>query len=226
MHGYLGLRGRPLVYAVNVVTANSYLLFGYDNGLLSGIITSPQFFDVFQPMSATMQGTVVALLEVGAFFGAITCLFTGNRLGRRVNSFIGSSIMIIGAVLHATSVSAKPIAIQGLYPFSHTVNSCPIDRGEDCQRMGLGYAHINSPALHQRMQYTQGTRPRYWHHAFFSYHWHQCRLLDRLWLLFHRWSCVFQDTHGHADCFLPHHMCHCLLHPRLAPLALSQGSGG
>lgn len=107
MPKYLGLRGRPLVYAVNVVTANSYLLFGYDNGLLSGIITSPEFFKVYGTLSPSLQGTVVALLEVGAFFGAITCLFTGDRYGRRVNSFIGSFIMIVGAVLHASSVSKR-----------------------------------------------------------------------------------------------------------------------
>lgn len=72
---------------------------------MSGIITSPQFFEVFDPISADMQGTIVALLEVGAFFGSLLCVISGPPLGRRINSFIGASIMIIGAVLHAASVS-------------------------------------------------------------------------------------------------------------------------
>lgn len=71
---------------------------------MSGIITSPQFFAQFDPMSADMQGTVTALMEVGAFFGAALCFWTGDMYGRRKNSFIGAAIMALGAVLHAASV--------------------------------------------------------------------------------------------------------------------------
>jgi len=80
----------------------------YDNGLMSGIITSDQFFRQFNPVSASMQGTITALMEVGAFFGALLCLWTGDPLGRRKNSFIGAAIMAVGAILHASSVSLMP----------------------------------------------------------------------------------------------------------------------
>lgn len=57
----------------------------------------------FGHMSADMQGTVTSLYEVGAFFGAMACLWIGEPLGRRRTCFLGAVIMIIGAVLQAAA---------------------------------------------------------------------------------------------------------------------------
>lgn len=50
-------------------------------------------------------GIAVAAYNVGCFFGAITTIFIGNPLGRRKTIFLGSSIMVVGAALQASSYS-------------------------------------------------------------------------------------------------------------------------
>ena len=50
-------------------------------------------------------GIAVASYNVGCFFGAISCIFIGNPLGRRKTILLGSSIMVVGAALQASSYS-------------------------------------------------------------------------------------------------------------------------
>lgn len=54
-------------------------------------------------MSADMQGTVTSLFEVGAFFGAMACVWLGQPLGRRRACMVGAIIMIIGAVMQSAA---------------------------------------------------------------------------------------------------------------------------
>jgi MFS family permease len=50
-----------------------------------------------------MLGLIVALYEVGCFLGAIITSVVGEGLGRRKSIMIGAVIMLIGAILQATS---------------------------------------------------------------------------------------------------------------------------
>ena len=52
-----------------------------------------------------VTGIAVASYNVGCFCGAIATILIGNPLGRRKTIFLGSSIMIIGATLQASSYS-------------------------------------------------------------------------------------------------------------------------
>lgn len=51
------------------------------------------------------QGTVVALYTVGAMFGSLSCYGLGDKLGRVRTITVGSTILIIGSVLIASSFS-------------------------------------------------------------------------------------------------------------------------
>lgn len=53
--------------------------------------------------SSSLQGTVVAIYEIGCFFGAGFTLFAGERLGRRWMIMLGSVVLAIGAVLQASA---------------------------------------------------------------------------------------------------------------------------
>lgn len=58
-----------------------------------------------------MTGVIVAIYEVGCFFGSVATSIVGERLGRRKTIAIGCVIMIIGAVLQASAYSRAHLIV-------------------------------------------------------------------------------------------------------------------
>lgn len=112
------LVGTPLNYAITATAGSGFLLFGYDQGVMSGLLTGLAFRNTFPEIdtldggSSSLQGTVVAIYEIGCFFGAIFCLLFGERLGRRRSIMLGSVVLSIGAILQ-TSAFGIPQLIVG-----------------------------------------------------------------------------------------------------------------
>ncbi|WVQ86255.1 hypothetical protein IAT38_008423 [Cryptococcus sp. DSM 104549] len=109
---YGGLHGHKLMYAIVAIATCGFSLFGYDQGLMSGIIGAKQFNTEFPATKqkdkndvhgGTIQGTVTSCYEVGCFFGALFAFFAGDRLGRRRMMFGGAVVMIIGTVISVTA---------------------------------------------------------------------------------------------------------------------------
>ncbi|KAI0426714.1 general substrate transporter [Xylaria sp. FL1042] len=102
---YMGLSGRPLSLAVSAICTTGFLLFGYDQGVMSGILTAPAFNDVFEATrdNSTIQGVVTAVYDLGCLFGAMFILSVGDQLGRRRAIIAGGIIMIIGATIQVTA---------------------------------------------------------------------------------------------------------------------------
>lgn len=88
---YLGLRGTKLNVAIGIIAGTDFLLFGYDQGVMGGLLTLPTFVSVFPEIDlteagteglsqaqkdhrSTIQGISVASYNVGCFFGAIICV--------------------------------------------------------------------------------------------------------------------------------------------------------
>ncbi|KAI1823551.1 general substrate transporter [Xylaria intraflava] len=110
---YMGLSGRPLSIAVTSVCTAGFLLFGYDQGVMSGILTAPAFADVFEQTrnNSTIQGLVTAVYDLGCLFGAMFILATGDQIGRRRAIIGGGIVMIIGTLIQITSYSGHaPLA--------------------------------------------------------------------------------------------------------------------
>ncbi|KAF2096772.1 general substrate transporter [Rhizodiscina lignyota] len=116
MGKYYGLRGLKLNVAIALIAGTDFALFGYDQGVMGGLLTLPSFLqhfpeiDVQKPpagwsasRASNVQGITVGGYTLGCFFGAVATIWLGNYLGRKRTIFIGSSIMVIGAVLQASS---------------------------------------------------------------------------------------------------------------------------
>lgn len=54
---------------------------------------------------STTQGIAVAAYNLGCFVGAVTTIFISNPLGRKRMILLGTSIMIIGAILQASATT-------------------------------------------------------------------------------------------------------------------------
>ncbi|KAK3936104.1 sugar transporter STL1 [Diplogelasinospora grovesii] len=110
---FMGLSGRPLSLMVSAVATTGFVLFGYDQGVMSGIITAPAFNNMFEATrgNATMQGTVTAIYEIGCLMGAMFILGVGDLLGRRRAMIMGGIIMIFGVIIQVCAqVGADPLA--------------------------------------------------------------------------------------------------------------------
>ncbi|KFY11546.1 hypothetical protein V492_04397 [Pseudogymnoascus sp. VKM F-4246] len=112
MKTYMGLSGRKLNLAISVVATNGFLLFGYDQGVMSGIITDPLFNDYFPATkdNSTVQGITTGIYEIGCLMGAVFILIFGEWLGRRRACIAGGWVMILGVVIQVAS-------FQGHMPF-------------------------------------------------------------------------------------------------------------
>jgi sugar porter (SP) family MFS transporter len=100
-----GLTGKALIYFTTIFVSLGVFLFGYDQGVMSGIITGPHFKDYFNHPSAAQIGTMVAILEVGAFCSSLVVGRLGDILGRRKTILYGSMIFIVGGALQTFATS-------------------------------------------------------------------------------------------------------------------------
>ncbi|KAL2214842.1 hexose carrier protein [Thermoascus aurantiacus ATCC 26904] len=102
---YAGMSGTVLSRTISAVATTGFLLFGYDQGIMSGIISAPPFNNVFPATkdNSTMQGTVTAIYEVGCLVGAMFILWLGDFLGRRLSIMTGAAVMIIGVIIQVTA---------------------------------------------------------------------------------------------------------------------------
>ncbi|KAJ6004775.1 sugar transporter STL1 [Penicillium herquei] len=105
----LGLRGRHLHWAITFTSVVGFSLFGYDQGLMSGIISGDPFDNEFPPLAGdsahvqVLRGAVTSCYELGCFFGAIFTLLYGERIGRTPILVAGGALMILGTVISTAS---------------------------------------------------------------------------------------------------------------------------
>lgn len=120
----LSLRGRALRNAqIWAVILPAYILFGYNNAVAGPLLDLPSWIATFPRIdtvnttgaqatnNARVQGTVVAMYTLGAFFGSLSCIWIGDRLGRIKTIQLGACGNIIGALLQATSFSLGQLIV-------------------------------------------------------------------------------------------------------------------
>lgn len=100
-----GLRGRALRYSITLTSVIGFSLFGYNQGMMSGLITGREFNYAFPATAGTdhwtevHQGAVTACYELGCLFGALFVMVFGEKFGRRPCIAIGASIIVVGTVI-------------------------------------------------------------------------------------------------------------------------------
>lgn len=132
----LHLRGTKLSLAVGIIGATAFILQGYDQAVVNGLLTLSSWEKQFPAIDTTtdtsnhaslLQGTTVALYEVGCAFGALSCFFLGDYLGRRHLIFGAACIVIVGVILQATPfhlgqmMAARLVTGLGVGAFTATV---------------------------------------------------------------------------------------------------------
>ncbi|KAI6162096.1 hypothetical protein EDD17DRAFT_1579918 [Pisolithus thermaeus] len=93
------LVGQPLLYAISIFASLGVFLFGYDQGVMSGVITGPYFKQFFNSPGPIEVGTMVAVLELGALATSIAAGRVGDIIGRKGTLFAGAFVFTIGGAI-------------------------------------------------------------------------------------------------------------------------------
>ncbi|KAL1983778.1 hypothetical protein VTN96DRAFT_9864 [Rasamsonia emersonii] len=85
------------------------LLYGYNQGVFSGILTMTSFGKHMGEYVAdsTKKGWLTAILELGAWFGTLYSGFLAEVLSRKYSILVSTAIFILGVVIQCTAVSAS-----------------------------------------------------------------------------------------------------------------------
>ncbi|RDW71021.1 hypothetical protein BP6252_07584 [Coleophoma cylindrospora] len=98
------LNPRIYQFLVGVFASLGSFLFGYDLGVIGGVVASTSFTEAYNA-NANEVGAVVSVFTGGAFFGAMFAGPTGDWLGRRLTILIGAIIFCVGGGLQAGAQS-------------------------------------------------------------------------------------------------------------------------
>ncbi|KAH8831501.1 general substrate transporter [Flagelloscypha sp. PMI_526] len=114
--GAAGLIQNRQVFAITVFASLGGLLYGYNQGVFSSVLAMYSFkqrmaSDVLDP---DKQGWMVAILELGAWFGALCTGVLVDLLSRKYTIVLATIIFCIGVVVQ-TSASAPPSIYGGRF---------------------------------------------------------------------------------------------------------------
>lgn len=107
------------VFMVAMFACIGGLLYGYNQGVFSGILVINSFkkhMGVYAselPQHQSKKGWLTSILELGAWLGAILSGFMAEAASRKYGILIATGVFIIGVVIQASSISAGPSAILG-----------------------------------------------------------------------------------------------------------------
>ncbi|KAJ6552061.1 hypothetical protein DFH09DRAFT_1319456 [Mycena vulgaris] len=119
---YLGITGARLGGWVTVACTAAMILFGYDQGVFGGIIITPDFLETMGNPNASLQGTIVALYDIGCLVGALAAMAV--------------VIMSVGALMQACAYTVSQMIVARLITgLGNGINTAtaPVWQSETCK---------------------------------------------------------------------------------------------
>ncbi|EPQ55990.1 general substrate transporter [Gloeophyllum trabeum ATCC 11539] len=113
------LSGRRLYYTVNFVAGIAIFFFGYDQGMMGGVNTAPDYVEtmklgystyegpdegyVVTITEPTRQGGIVSIYYLGTLIGCLMGGILGDRVGRLKTMLLGGLWVMFGAALQCSA---------------------------------------------------------------------------------------------------------------------------
>ncbi|KAF2208637.1 hypothetical protein CERZMDRAFT_114384 [Cercospora zeae-maydis SCOH1-5] len=101
----------------------SFVLFGYNQAGVGGLLSIESWVRTFPEIDtihtsgsvksqhSTVQGTIVAVLTLGALVGSLACASVGDILGRRKTVLLAATLSLIGEILECSSFGLAQFTI-------------------------------------------------------------------------------------------------------------------
>ncbi|KAL4894950.1 general substrate transporter [Aspergillus ambiguus] len=109
-------KGRFRAYWLAAVLCCGGALFGYDSGVIGGVLTFESFTNSFRFTSedeTRVSSIAVGIQQAGALVGCLLVWPAANRLGRRMAMMICSLVFCIGVVLEIIDTHSLPVFYVG-----------------------------------------------------------------------------------------------------------------
>ena len=107
--GFAGILNNPYTVVFAAFISLGGLLFGYDQGVVSVILTENQFLARFprisesHPGSGFWKGLVTAMIELGALLGALNQGWIADMYSRKHSIVMATLLFSIGSIIQTAS---------------------------------------------------------------------------------------------------------------------------
>ncbi|KAI1109140.1 sugar transporter [Nemania sp. NC0429] len=98
------------VFRVALFACIGGVLYGYNQGMFSGLLTMPAFqahmgdYDPFDPNAdQTKKGWLTAILELGAWIGTLMSGFIAETISRKYGVLVAVSVFSLGVIIQSTA---------------------------------------------------------------------------------------------------------------------------
>ncbi|KAF4126858.1 Sugar transporter [Geosmithia morbida] len=100
---YLGGSGESLTVWISIAASTTIIFYGYDQGVFGNVLIKKNFLETMGNPSTDDQGTMTSVYNLGCFVGALSTLYSGDKLGRPMTLMLGSTVVGIGAIIQTCS---------------------------------------------------------------------------------------------------------------------------
>ncbi|KAJ5622204.1 general substrate transporter [Penicillium herquei] len=129
-------RGKSLQKAVTACCLVAFILFGYDQGVFSNIVTNENWIKQFNYPNDSEEGIIVSCYNLGCLLGCFINFFVGEHLGRRKTMWLAMVIVIVGAILQTTAFTVPHLVIGRIVTGAGTgikTSTVPMYQAEMCE---------------------------------------------------------------------------------------------
>jgi sugar porter (SP) family MFS transporter len=95
------------VFRIALFACLGGVLYGYNQGMFSGILAMPSFGKQTDGYidNPTQKGWLTAILELGAWFGAVMSGFVAEVCSRKYGILIATGVFVIGVIIQITAIA-------------------------------------------------------------------------------------------------------------------------
>lgn len=109
--GWAGLVSNLRVLAIAIFASLGGLLYGYNQGVFSGILSMYSFHQRMGTAvsNSDKKGYLVSVLELGAWFGVLGTGYFADKFSRKYTIVIAVAIYSVGVIVQASAMDATPV---------------------------------------------------------------------------------------------------------------------
>ncbi|KAL4901314.1 hypothetical protein BDW74DRAFT_170247 [Aspergillus multicolor] len=142
--------GRSLQAAIWAACGMAFILFGYDQGVFSGIVENENFLNHMNHPNDSLMGIIVSIYNLGCFTGCVVNFLLADKLGRRRAMWFAMLWVIVGATLQTSAYSVPHMMVGRFVAGIGTgieTSTVPMWQAELCEASKRGKLVCSEPLL-------------------------------------------------------------------------------